>query len=197
MRTMPTTKLIQEIKNLIAEEKSRLEKEESKLNNNLVAGLDFSKSCPGICILSKEAKKIIYKDKFKEKENTDFYFRMIEIKKWLGEILRTFKPSEIMLEAPFISPKTARSNTILLRTHGYIGHYIMSLGIKINMIAPSSARAFLKIKPNKKEKAFEYVKEHFPELQLTDFKKDNDIADSVIVALSHYNPKKYSLNLMK
>ena len=157
-------------------------------------GLDLSKSCPGLCIINIDEKKVIFKDKFKEKDNKDFYIRMLEIKEWLQELVEIFKVKNIMLESPFMSPKTAKSNTVLLRTHGYIGHSLMSIGCDVYMITPSSARAFLKIKPNKKEAAFEYIKKNFVELQLNDFKIDNDIADAIIIALSYFSEKKQILN---
>lgn len=157
-------------------------------------GLDLSKNCPGISIVDIESKKIIFKDKYKQKGDKDFYFRMIEIREWLSELIKIFKVKNIMLESPFISAKTAKSNNTLLRMHGMLGHYMMSMGVNIYMIAPTSARAFLKIKPNNKEAAFEYIKKNFPELQLNDFKKDNDIADSIIIALSFFSDKKQILN---
>jgi Holliday junction resolvasome RuvABC endonuclease subunit len=157
-------------------------------------GLDLSKNCPGISIVDINTSKVIFIDKYKQKGDKDFFFRMIEIREWLYEIIKTFKVKNIMLEAPFISAKTAKSNNTLLKMHGMLGHYMMSLGTNIYTISPTSARAFLKIKPNKKEIAFEYVKENFPELRLKDFKNDNDIADSIIIALSFFSEKKQLLN---
>lgn len=179
---------------MLIEEKNRLENLKKELKNDIIMGLDLSKNCPGLCIINISEKRVIFKDKFKEGKNKDFYFRMIEIKEWLIELIKIFKVKNIMLEAPFMSPKTAKSNTILLRVHGYIAHSLMQLGCDIYMITPSSARAFLKIKPNKKETAFEYVKNNFQELQLNDFKKDNDIADAVIISLSYFSDKKILLN---
>lgn len=197
MKIMPTQNQLLKIKNTIEKEKNRLEEIKKKLKDNIIAGLDFSKSCPGIAIIDIMANRVLYKDKFKEKNNLDFYFRMVEIKEWINHILSIFQPKAIMIESPFMNPRTANSNAILLRTHGYIGHFIMSMGIEIYMIAPTSARAFLKIKPNTKEEAFKYVQENFPELKLLDFKNDNDIADAVIVALSFFNDKRRPLNVIK
>lgn len=141
-------------------------------------------------VIDIENNKVIFYDKYKETKIKDFYFRMLEIKEWIFEIYQTFKPKFVIIEAPFMNPKTINSNSVLLRMHGYIGHFIMSLGAKVYMISPRAARSFLKIKPNKKEYAFEYVKTNFPELMLNDFKADNDIADSIIVALSYFSENK-------
>ena len=142
-----------------------------------------------MAIINIDQKKLIYKDKFKSSEK-DFFFRKREIKLWLEDIINTFLPAECIIEDAFINPKTIKSNITLLRLHGAIGSYIKSRGVNVRMIAISSSRAFLNIKPNKKEVAFEWVKQNFQEAQFDKFKDDNDMADAIIVALNVYNKEK-------
>lgn len=190
---MPTTKQLSIIKNKIEEEKKRLKNIESSLKKNIVLGIDLSKRCPGIAVLDTESSKLIYNDQYPENENEDFYSRMLELKYWIEDLINIFKPSIIMLEAPFISFGATRGNDIILKMHGFITHFCRSMGVEMFSILPSSARKFLNIKPNTKENAFEWIKQKFPELGFNDFEKQNDKADSIIVALNVFNPCKKRL----
>lgn len=187
---MPTTRQLNIIKSKIEEEKKRLKNIESSLKKNIVLGIDLSKRCPGIAVLETDSNKLIYNDQYPENENEDFYLRMLELKYWIEDLINIFKPSIIMLEAPFISFGAARGNDLILKMHGYIMHFCKSMGVEIYSILPASARKFLNIKPNTKENAFEWIKQKFPELGFNDFAKQNDRADSIIVALNVFNKDK-------
>jgi Holliday junction resolvasome RuvABC endonuclease subunit len=142
-----------------------------------------------LAIIDIKNKKLLYKDKFKSAES-DFYARSREIEIWLEDVIETFMPEFAILEEAFISPRTIKSNIPLLRLHGFIGGALIKRGIKLKTIAISSSRSFLQIKPNKKEAAFAWAQQNFPEAQLVDIKKDNDIADAIIIALNIYNETK-------
>lgn len=133
--------------------------------------------------------KVIYLDKFPGKEKNP-YLRFFEIKTWIVDLIKTFRPEILILESAFMSKFGANSNITLLRLHGYIGMAIMETGVNIKLIPPSSSRAFLKIKPNNKETAFEFIKEKFPEAMLETFKADNDKSDAIILALNAKNENK-------
>lgn len=154
----------------------------------------MSKAKPGIAILSLELRKIVYTDDFEDKSK-DTFSRYLELKFWFQNLIELFKPEAVMIEKEFIKPtKFGSKATIpLLKLHGYIYSIIKEYNIPMYEILPSSSRAFLKIKPNTKEGAFEYLQKNFPELQLTDFKKQNDKADAVVIALNYLNNKKTEL----
>lgn len=160
----------------------------------MILGIDLSKSKPGIAIVNLKQKKVIITDDYPNKEK-DTYMRFLEIKYWLESIIKTFKPGVIMIEKEFIKSTRFGSNATipLLKLHGFIYYVVKSFGIPMYEILPSSSRAFLKIKPNTKEQAFEYIKKNFEELKLTDFKQDNDKADAIIIALNYLNDKKVEL----
>lgn len=169
--------------------KVSIEEKKNYLNDNIIGGLDLSKTCPGFVVLDKEKNKFIYKAKFKEKKNKDFFFRVLEIEEWLLKMIKMFKCKNIMLEAPFVSPRTFKSNIVLLKIHGCIIEKLLKEGVSIYTITPSASRAFLK-SGKTKEETFCFVQEKFPELELKEFKKDNDIADAAIVALNCFNKNK-------
>lgn len=193
---MPTTLELSIIKDKLKKEKNRIENLEKNLKKNkgIILGIDLSKNKPGIAILSLESKKIIYIDDYESKEKNT-YFRYLEIKYWLENIIKTFNPEAVMIEKEFITPTVfgSRASIPLLKLHGYLYMIIKEYGIPMYEILPKSARAFLKIKPNTKEKAFEYIKNNFKELNLTDFKKENDKADAIITVLNYLNNKKKEL----
>lgn len=158
-----------------------------KLEKDIVIGMDLSKTSPAICVFDKKNKKLIFKDRYKQTKNKEFFYRMIEIKEWIERIIDIFKPNEAIIESAFISPKTIKSNTVLLKLHGYLVMDLMLKGLECYYITPTSARKFLDLPANRKDHAFEYTKKNFPELNLTTFAKDNDIADAAIIALNTYN----------
>lgn len=151
----------------------------------------MSKVKPGIAVISLETKKVLYVDTYPSNEK-NMYYRFLEIKYWLEDIITTFRPEVIMIEKEFIKTNRFGSNATipLLKLHGYVLFLIKSFGLPMYEILPTSARAFLKIKPNTKEEAFNYIKKNFDELQLKEFKNDNDIADAIITALNYLNEKK-------
>lgn len=193
---MPTIKELSIIRNKVKEEKNKIENSEksSKKNKGIILGIDLSKKKPGIAILSLELKKIVYTDDFEDKSK-DTFSRYLEIKYWLENLIELFNPEAVMIEKEFIkSTRFGSKATIpLLKLHGYVYSIIKEYNLPMYEILPSSSRAFLKIKPNTKEGAFEYLQKKFPELQLTDFKKENDKADAVIIALNYLNNKKTEL----
>lgn len=154
----------------------------------------MSKAKPGIAVLSLELKKIVYIDDFTDKSE-DTFSRYLEIKFWLENLIKLFKPEAVMIEKEFIKPtKFGSKATIpLLKLHGYVYGIIQEYNLPMYEILPSSSRAFLKIKPNTKEGAFEFIKKNFPELKLTDFKKENDKGDAIIIALNYLNKNKIKL----
>lgn len=190
---MPTTQIISSIKKKIEEEKNRIENSEKNLKKNkgIILGIDLSKAKPGISIINLNSKKVVYIDDYASSTKDD-YTRYLEIKYWLEIIIDTFRPEAVMIEKEFIkSTKFGSKGTIpLLKLHGFVYYVIKCYHLPIYEILPSSARAFLKIKPNTKEQAFEYVKTNFEELKLTTFKKDNDKADSIIIGLNFLNENK-------
>lgn len=187
---MPTIEQLNMWKNKKNLEKNKLKSLENKLNKSIILGLDLSKNNPGLSIINKDTNQVLYSDNFKGDSKEELYFRMLEIKYWLSDIIFNFRPAFVLIEAPFISFKSTNGNDTLLQLNGYLRHFIKSFGIKIFSILPSQARAFLNIKPNTKEQAFEWVKDNFPEIELESFKKDNDRADAIIVGLNFFNPKK-------
>lgn len=154
----------------------------------------MSKAKPGIAIISLELKKVVFTDDFIDKTK-DTFSRYLEIKHWLQRIINLFKPEAVMIEKEFIkSTRFGSKATIpLLKLHGYVYGIIKEYNLPMYEILPSSSRAFLKIKPNTKEAAFTYLQKNFPELQFTDFKKQNDKGDAVIIALNYLNSKKTEL----
>lgn len=193
---MPTIQELSIIKEKVKEEKSKIKNLESNLKNKkVILGIDLSKAKPGIAILSLELKRIIHIDAFEDKTK-DTFTRYLEIKYWLQNLIKTFNPEAVMIEKEFIKPtKFGSKATIpLLKLHGYVYSIIKSYDLSIYEILPSSSRAFLKIKPNTKEGAFEFIKKQFPELHLIDFKKDNDKCDAIIIALNYLNEKKTELD---
>lgn len=193
---MPTIQELSIIKDKVKEEKNKIENLERNLKKNkgIILGIDLSKAKPGIAILSLELKKVVYIDDFADKSK-DTFSRYLEIKFWLQRIINLFKPEAVMIEKEFIKPtKFGSKATIpLLKLHGYIYGIIKEYNLPIYEILPSSSRAFLKIKPNTKEGAFEFIKKNFPELKLTDFKKENDKGDAIIIALNYLNKNKTEL----
>lgn len=184
---MPTIKEIDRLNVKMIEEENRIENLGKELNEEISVGLDLSKSCPGIAVVNLAQNKLILTDNLKAKSGRSNYLSFYRIKEWLNEIIKVFKPKVFIVEAAFASRFGAKSNATLYKLHGYIGTFLISKGIEIRMIEPSASRAFLEIKPNKKEVAFEWAKEHFQEAMLTTFKKDNDKADAIILALNGHN----------
>lgn len=88
-----------------------------------------------------------------------------------------------------MSPRTANSNMPLIMLRGVVVKTLRDAGCRVEGVTPSSARAYLQIKPNTKEQAFDDIKSMFPEAGLTTFKKDNDKSDAIIVAKNKDNPK--------
>jgi Holliday junction resolvasome RuvABC endonuclease subunit len=186
---MPTLNELETIKREIDETKNTIENLGKELRKGIVAGIDLSLSSPGITIANIAQDKIVYRDVFPKKGDKQLWERLMEIELWLKSILNTFRPEIIMVEDVFMSKFTAKSNMPLLKAHGYIIPMLQKTGASVRMILPSSARAYLKIKPNNKETAFNWISERFPELHLTNFKKENDIADSVVIVLNATNEK--------
>ncbi|EHO19764.1 hypothetical protein HMPREF9466_01695 [Fusobacterium necrophorum subsp. funduliforme 1_1_36S] len=183
---MPTSKELLAIENAKKNFKEKQANEEKNLQNNCVIGIDLSKSCPGIAIMDTQMKKLIYLDNYpntKTTHKTD-HERNIEIVTWLDRICNTFHPKTAIIESAHISSFTIKSAIPLLKLHGLIDECLLAKGMEIFEISPSSSRAFLKIKPNKKEAAFEWVKKKFPEAELNSFKKDNDKSDAIILVLN-------------
>ena len=193
---MPTIQELSIIKDKVKEEKNLIENSEKSLKKNkkVILGIDLSKAKPGIAVLSLELKKVVFTDDFVDKSE-DTFSRYLEIKYWLQRIIELFKPEAVMIEKEFIKPtKFGSKATIpLLKLHGYVYGIIKEYNLPMYEILPSSSRAFLKIKPNTKEGAFAYLQKNFPELQFTDFKKQNDKGDAVIIALNYLNSKKTEL----
>lgn len=184
---MPSKKELEKIKEKIDVIKDSIIKPEIK--KGIVLGLDLSKSCPGISVLDLNCNKVLFIDSYPSNEKNNL-LRYKEIQFWLENIIDTFMPEAIMIEKEMITRMASSSNIILLKLHGFVDYVIQKRGIDLYEILPTSSRAFLKIKPNKKEQAFKWVQENFKELGLTDFKTENDIADSIIIALNYYNYKK-------
>lgn len=153
--------------------------------------IDLSLKSPGVSIINFEQKKVIYNDNFEDKKYKSevFWDRLEIVCDYIEDIFDTFKPSIVMIENAFMASRTANSNMPLIMARGRVLSMIRRKGATVKGIMPSSARAFLKIKPNTKEAGFEWVKNNFPELNLTDFKKHNDRSDAVIVSLNALNPK--------
>lgn len=193
---MPTIQELSIIKDKVKEEKNLIESSEKNLKRNkgVILGIDLSKAKPGIAIISLELKKVVFTDDFVDKTKNTFS-RYLEIKYWLQRIINLFKPEAVMIEKEFIkSTRFGSKATIpLLKLHGYVYGIIKEYNLPMYEILPSSSRAFLNIKPNTKEGAFAYLQKNFPELQFTDFKKQNDKGDAVIIALNYLNSKKTEL----
>lgn len=151
-------------------------------------GIDLSLNGPGIAVLNEFADKVLYVDDFPNKNKKQCkFFRYLEIKIWLDHIIKMFNPEMIIVEEAFMSSLTVKSNIPLLNLHGYIGHYLISLGIEIFKTSPSSSRKYLEIYPNTKEGAFEWVCKNYPDLGFSNFKKENDKADAVVLAKNSKN----------
>ena len=167
---------------------AKKEEEEAKrlgmlLRDDLVMGLDLSKKKPAVCILRKDTKKLVFRDHF-QSSTSSFFRRTKEILIWLTEIFSLFKPKHVVLEAAFLAGRTAKSNIPLVRLHGVIGFHLFALGAIIKTIPPTSARAFLKVKPNTKEAAFNLIKKLYPDAKLENFEEDNDLSDAIVLALN-------------
>lgn len=152
-------------------------------------GLDLSKNKPGVTVYDTTNKQIIFCDSIKiptsvEFETTDYFEFVQHI---LLDIFNEFQMHKIIIEEIFISPLTVKSNIPLIKLNSYVGMFFREKGLQIYKVLPSTSRAHLKIKPNKKEQAFEWIKERYPEIKLENFKKDNDKSDSLILALNHDN----------
>lgn len=193
---MPTTHELSIIKEKVKQEKNKIENTEKnyKKNKGIILGIDLSKAKPGIAVLSLELKKIVYIDDFESKEDKTYY-RFLEIKYWLKNMIDTFNPEAVMIEKEFITPTKfgSKASIPLLKLHGYVYMIIKEYGLPMYEILPRSARAFLKIKPNTKEEAFNYIKKNFKELNFSDFKKENDKADAIITVLNYLNENKKEL----
>lgn len=157
-------------------------------------GIDLSKAKPGIAIINLNQKKVVYLDDFEDKTKNDNVERYLEIKYWLKDMIEYFRPEAVMIEKEFIKPGFGSKATIpLLKLHGYVYMVIKEYGLNMYEILPSSSRAFLKIKPNSKQGAFDFIKKEFPDLGFKNFKKENDKADAIIIALNFFNNKKVEL----
>lgn len=154
-------------------------------------GIDFSLSCPGVSIVDLNQKKVLYCDNFPDsKYKSNIYWKRLDILlDYLEDIFDTFKPELIMLENNFMSGRTAHSNMPLIMARGALITRLRRKGAKGRGVTPSQSRKFVKVKPNTKEDAFEWVKNNFPELMLTTFNSDNDKSDAVILGLNAYNPE--------
>ncbi|MGL5716533.1 MAG: crossover junction endodeoxyribonuclease RuvC [Cetobacterium sp.] len=154
-------------------------------------GIDFSIKCPGVSVVNLNENKVLYCDKFNDGsyKSENYWKRLDIVIEYILDIFDTFKPELVMLENVFMAGKTAKSNMPLIMARGALISKLRERGAKGRGVMPSQARAFLKIKPNTKEDAFEWVKNNFPELFLGTFKEDNDKADAVILGLNAYNAK--------
>jgi Holliday junction resolvasome RuvABC endonuclease subunit len=134
---------------------------------------------------------VLYCDNLLDKKynRLEYWNRTDVITNHIKEIIDCFKPATVMIENAFMSGRTASSNMPLLMLRGIVLNSLKDLGCTVKGVNPSSARAYLKIKPNDKETAFNYIKERFPEVGLESFKKDNDKSDAIIVALNKENEK--------
>lgn len=152
-------------------------------------GIDFSLKSPGVSIANLNSHKIIFCDKFADKNyKAENYWQRLDIViAYILDIFDTFKPELVVLENVFMSPKTAKSNMPLLMARGALINQLRKRGAKGKGVNPTQARAFVKVKPNTKEDAYQWVKDNFPELMLGTFKEDNDRGDSVIISLNAYN----------
>lgn len=139
-----------------------------------------------------EEKKLVYLDNYPNTKTTNKtdHERNVEIVTWLDRICNTFHPKTAVIESAHISNFTIKSAVPLLKLHGLIDELFLSKNMEVFEISPSSSRAFLKIKPNKKEPAFAWVQERFPEANLVNFKKDNDKSDAIILVLNYFNKTK-------
>lgn len=152
-------------------------------------GIDLSLNGPGVAVYNVIGDKILYVDNYPNKNLKQCkYFRYLEIKLWLEHIIKLFNPEMIIVEEAYMSSLTAKSNTPLLNLHGYVGHFLMSLGIDIYKVTPSASRKYLEITPNTKESAFEWVCKNYPNIGLSNFKKENDKADAIILSKNSKNP---------
>lgn len=186
---MSITRDIKEIKEKVKKENKLAENIGKTLEKALVMGIDLSKMCPGVCVLNKTNDSIVFVDSFKMNSGTSNKDRNLEILYWILSIVDKYRPSSAIIESPFISTFTIKSAGPLMKLHGILDHFLFENGLEIYEITPSSSRSFLGIKPNTKEKAFSFIKEKFPELELKTFSKDNDKSDSVILALNYTNKK--------
>ncbi|MGL5713235.1 MAG: crossover junction endodeoxyribonuclease RuvC [Paraclostridium sp.] len=141
--------------------------------------------------MNNETKELVYCDNLEDKKykKDNFWERMDVINDHISEIMDTFKPKNVVIENAFMSGRTANSNMPLLMLRGAVLNNLRQTGCTVKGVMPSSARAFLKIKPNTKEDAFEYIKKQYPIGSFETFKKDNDKTDAIIVALNFDNPK--------
>ncbi|MGL6099768.1 MAG: crossover junction endodeoxyribonuclease RuvC [Fusobacteriaceae bacterium] len=154
-------------------------------------GIDLSASCPGFAVWNDETKELIYCDNLLDKtyKKNSFWERMDVINDHVKELISEFQTGKVVIENAFMSGKTANSNMPLLMLRGSLLSVIKDLGCSVRGVMPSSARAFMKIKPNTKEEAFDFIKGKFPEANLETFKKDNDKSDAILVAMNFDNPK--------
>ncbi|MGL5717863.1 MAG: hypothetical protein ACRCX2_32980 [Paraclostridium sp.] len=179
---------MKEIEKEKKKEEERINSLKNKGKKRIVAGIDLSLNCPGIAILNTLGDKVIYMDKYPNKNKKQCkYFRYLEIKLWLDHIIKMFNPGLIIVEEAFMSSLTAKSNVPLLNIHGYIGHYLCSLGIDVYKTTPSASRKHLEITPNTKEGAYEWVIKKYPNLKLESFKKDNDLTDAIVLGNNYDN----------
>ena len=171
-------------------EEQRIEKLKKKNRKNIIVGIDLSINCPGIAVINSNEDKVLYVDNYPNKNKKQCrYFRYIEIRLWLDNVIKMFRPELVIVEEAFMSSLTIRSNIPLLNIHGYVGYYLQSLGIDTYKVTPSNARSFLEIKPNSKEECYNWVCKKYPNLDFISFKKDNDKTDSIILARNYNNPK--------
>jgi Holliday junction resolvasome RuvABC endonuclease subunit len=173
----------------VKQEKENLENVTKDLKKDRIIGIDLSKKCPGVCIYDIDTSNIEYLDSFKVSGSPTEFERDLEILYWLLDIVTIYKPSKTIIESPYISKFTISSSAPLYKLHGLVNYFLFKYGIEVYNITPSSSRAHLKIKPNDKATAFNYIRQTYPELGLTSYNKDNDKADALILVLNHDNSK--------
>lgn len=188
MKKTTITVLANESKKLLEQEKLKIKNLEKDLNKNLVLGIDLSKSRPGFCVYDKVTNEIVHLSSFPSEKKISNFHRNVEILFYIVQIVKKFLPSSAIVESAFISRFTVNSAMPLIKLHGLIDYLLAQNGLTVYEIAPSSARAFVGIKPNTKEKAFSFIKNMFPDY-LETFSKDNDKADAILLCLNHSNEK--------
>jgi len=167
-------------------------------------GLDASTSCTGICIFND--KKLIYYNKIKPKNNTDFRHNACDIVEQVLEVAEKYKPNIIYMEdVPTFVRKGGRGGNILkpmvsLGSVQGIFYYVLchKHGFKIEYVGVAEWRqklGFLKgekgdrSRDKQKAKAVTYVNDIFGlNLHYVEGKKsvkdDDDIAEAICIVMS-------------
>lgn len=155
----------------------RINYKEGKWLLIIVLGLDISTKT-GYCVLADEDIIAYGVIKLKSKELQE---RCKELAGEIQELEFMYKPDIAILESAFVGPNP--STTALLNK--LQGAVIKTLSCPIRNIVARSARKLVMGKDTGKQGAFDYVVSRYNLLDLV-YKKDNDITDATILALTGF-----------